>query len=59
MEHNHSPHLFVQRQQRKYQNIPASRKPLFKVNHKETQRRHPGVFIVNFDQISHIALVFY
>ena len=34
---------------------------MFKVNSKDTKRRHwrrSGVFIVNFEHITHLALVF-
>ena len=33
---------------------------MFKVNNKDTERhrRHSGVFIVNFEHISHLNLVF-
>ena len=31
---------------------------LFKVNNKDTRTTSSGVFIVNFEMISHIALVF-
>ena len=30
---------------------------MFKENKKTLERRHSGVFIVNFEQISHIALM--
>ena len=31
---------------------------MFKVNNKNTRRRRSGVFIVNFEQMSHLFLVF-
>ena len=34
---------------------------MFKVNNKDTERRHWlrfGIFIVNFERISHLVLVF-
>ena len=53
------PHpTFVQSQQWKHQNNVLN---LFKVNDKGNRvmsRRHCGVFFVNFEQISYIALVF-
>ena len=31
---------------------------MFKVNNKDTRRRRSGVFIINFEHISHLDLVF-
>ena len=31
---------------------------MFKVNIKDTHWRHSGIFIVNFEHISHLVLVF-
>ena len=31
---------------------------MFKVDNKNTRKRRSGVFIVNFEQISHLFLVF-